>query len=280
MSFSEKADYRGPFDNFGVPLLNYHGKIGLQYNPIAVAQYGLARYNRYRHNGDDADRKAFLAQADWLVLNLQENSKGIPVWNHNFDYEYFQPLKSPWYSGLAQGQGVSLLVRAYELSGDTRYREAAHQAFRSLRLTTREGGVVAVDDDGSTWIEEYVVTPSSHILNGFLWALWGVWDYSLATGDEMASRLWARGVDTLKKNLHRFDTGYWSLYDLSRPGPMRMLASPFYHRLHIVQLRVTARMTELGMFSDYADRWERYTRSRVNRYRARSYKALFKLRYY
>jgi len=41
MLFAEKADYQGHYDATGVPQLDYHGKIGLQYNPIAIAQYGL-----------------------------------------------------------------------------------------------------------------------------------------------------------------------------------------------------------------------------------------------
>ena len=31
----------------GIPLLNYHGIIGKQYNPIAIAQYGLGNLNFY-----------------------------------------------------------------------------------------------------------------------------------------------------------------------------------------------------------------------------------------
>src|SRR3989338_199003 len=46
--FSQKADYPGPYDSQGVPLLDYRGKIGRQYNPIAIAQYGLGNYNLYR----------------------------------------------------------------------------------------------------------------------------------------------------------------------------------------------------------------------------------------
>ena len=46
--FSQKADYPGPYDSEGVPLLDYRGKIGRQYNPIAIAQYGLGNYNLYR----------------------------------------------------------------------------------------------------------------------------------------------------------------------------------------------------------------------------------------
>ncbi len=44
MTFAEKAQYAGPHDDGGVPLLNYHGQIGVQYNPIAVAQWGLGNF--------------------------------------------------------------------------------------------------------------------------------------------------------------------------------------------------------------------------------------------
>jgi hypothetical protein len=59
-----------------------------------------------------------------------------------------------------------------------------------------------------------------------------------------------------------------------------MLASPFYHRLHIVQLRIMQRLTGYEEFGRYADRWENYSRSRAKRTRALCYKSAFKLCYY
>ncbi len=47
MPFTRKADYPGDYDSHGIPMLNYHGTVGLQYNPIAIAQYGLGNYNEY-----------------------------------------------------------------------------------------------------------------------------------------------------------------------------------------------------------------------------------------
>ena len=51
MRFDGKAAYQGPFDGAGVPLLDYRGDIGRQHNPIAIAQYGLARFNRWSDDG-------------------------------------------------------------------------------------------------------------------------------------------------------------------------------------------------------------------------------------
>ena len=73
-----------------------------------------------------------------------------------------------------------------------------------------------------------------------MWALWGVFDYWLARGDASAKKIFDRGVETLIRNLARFDTGYWSLYEQSGTR-LKMLASPFYHQLHIVQLRVMSK---------------------------------------
>ncbi len=181
MLFSEKADYSGPFDASGIPQLDYHGRIGVQYNPIAIAQYGLGNYNLWRQHGDPARRGKFFRTADWLCEHLEANSSGLAVWAHHFNWEYRDTLQKPWYSGLAQGQGVSVLVRAHEKSGNSLYLDAAQRAFLSFQRPISEGGVAFTDESGDLWFEEYIVSPPTHILNGFMWALWGVHDYFLAT---------------------------------------------------------------------------------------------------
>jgi len=279
MRFAEKADYRGAYDSAGIPQLDYHGKIGLQYNPIAIAQYGLGNYNLFRRSADPDRRRKFFLPADWLCSHLEKNAHGLAVWNHHFDWDYRDTLKAPWYSGLAQGQGISVLVRAHKESGEARYLEAARCALASFYRSVDEGGVAYTDDRGDLWFEEYIVSPPTHILNGFIWASWGVYDYFLATGDSAARELFSRAVRTMLNNLDRYDLGFWSLYEQSGTR-LPMVASPFYHQLHIVQLRVMHRLTGEAEFARVADRWESYSRSRVNRARALSYKAAFKLGYY
>jgi len=279
MLLAEKADYQGAYDSLGIPLLDYHGKIGLQYNPIAIAQYGLGNYNLFRHKADPDRRRKFFLSADWLCSHLEKNAHGLAVWNHRFDWEYRDTLKAPWYSGLAQGQGISVLVRAYRESGDARYLEAAQCALASFYRPVDQGGVSFTDDRGELWFEEYIVLPPTHILNGFIWASWGIYDYFLATGDTSARELFSRAERTLLNNLDCYDLGFWSLYELSGTR-LPMVASGFYHRLHVVQLRVMHRLTGEGEFARVADLWESYACSRSNRARALCYKAAFKLGYY
>jgi heparosan-N-sulfate-glucuronate 5-epimerase len=106
-----------------------------------------------------------------------------------------------------------------------------------------------------------------------------VYDYFLATNDRSAQKLFTGAVQTLLYNLDRYDLGFWSLYELSGTR-LPMVASPFYHQLHIVQLRVMHRLTREDTFARVADRWEGYSRSPSKRTRALCYKTVFKLCYY
>ena len=82
MTFAQKADYAGSFDESAVPLLDYRGQIGVQYNPIAIAQWGLANYNRFCETKDESRRKKTLMAADWLLANLEQISPFffMPSW--------------------------------------------------------------------------------------------------------------------------------------------------------------------------------------------------------
>ncbi|HEX6803134.1 MAG TPA: D-glucuronyl C5-epimerase family protein [Terriglobales bacterium] len=279
MGFQEKAHYPGPHDRDGIPMLDYRGKIGKQYNPIAVAQWGLGNFNSFQRSGNLHSRLNFLLAGDWLCRHLQPNRHGIHVWHHHFDWEYRETLRAPWYSGLAQGQGISMLVRAYLDTGNKKYLSAAELAFQSFLVELPAGGVCHTDNDGNIWIEEYIVSRPTHILNGFIWAAWGIYDYFLATGSKQAVSLFADCVRTLCRNLKRYDLGFWSRYELSNTF-LPMIASRFYHRLHITQLRIMHQITREPGFAEYAGRWEAYTRSRAKRTRALWQKGAFKLCYY
>jgi hypothetical protein len=91
--------------------------------------------------------------------------------------------------------------------------------------------------------------------------------------------LFAAAVKTLDANLDRYDLGFWSRYELSGTL-LPMIASRFYHRLHVTQLRVMHRITSEKTFDMYAKRWESFAQSRSKRSRALFYKGAFKLCYY
>ena len=97
MTFAAKANYSGCHDRDGIPLLDYRGRIGLQYNPISIAQWGLGNYNLFRRERREEHREKFLRASRWLCAHLEPNPAGVWVWNHYFDWEYRTPLRWPWY---------------------------------------------------------------------------------------------------------------------------------------------------------------------------------------
>ena len=277
--FFHKADYEAHRDAAGVPLLDYRGHVGRQYNPIAIAQWGLGNFNLYRRTGRAERKDRYLLAADWLVSNLRPNAQGVAVWQHPFDWEYRQVLKAGWYSALAQGQGVSLLCRAHRDTGRDVYLEAAQAAFRSLTLDVKDGGVRIAEGPDGAWLEEAPVDPPTHILNGFVWALWGVRDYAVVSNESKAWSLLGACARTLERRLPEFDCGFWSLYEQSGTR-LPMLASPFYHLLHISQLMITSRLLDLTGLTRWSGRWQAYASSRWCRARALVQKSLFKMIHY
>lgn len=170
--------------------------------------------------------------------------------------------REPWYSALAQGQAASVFVRAWRQTGDETY---ADSALRSIAPLLRPGPTdILVETPAGPILEEYgsAETPG-HILNGWIFALWGVRDVSLALGDAGAAALTEASTACLASTLPRYDTGWWSRYSLY-PHAVPDLAKPFYHRLHVTQLEILHALTAVPVFRDTAVRWRSFdTRPRV-----------------
>lgn len=279
MQFSNKANYTGFLDAKGIPLLNYQGNIGKQYNPIAIAQWGLGNYNLWKKYKEGKNFKTFLLSADWLESALESNAKGYKVWMHNFDFEYRDTLKNPWYSGLAQGQGLSVLIRAYKETGNIKYKNAAKDVYLSLNTEIKNGGVCFQDANRNMWIEEYIVDPPTHILNGFIWSLWGIYDFALCFNDQSAMKVFNNFSKTISSNLNTYDLKYWSKYEHSGTI-VPMIASLFYHKLHITQLQIMYDLTNDKVYSYFYKKWQEYLNKTHFRLISKIHKLIFKVFYY
>lgn len=215
IDFRDVAEnWDGPFDERGIPLRDYGNDFGIQYQPVGIAHYALGNWDLWLETQDNQYKVKFLKMADWFCENLV--SKGdFGVWEYKFDYPRFQ-LKAPWPSAMSQGEGISILVRAYQLTEDERYLECAQGALGSFKASLEEGGVRYRDERGFIWYEEYpsLVKPP-HVLNGFIFALFGLYDFYKITGSKEALSLFNEGIETLKANLGQWDLGIWSRYDLT-----------------------------------------------------------------
>ena len=69
MSFHRKAEYQGSYDKKGIPQLNYQGDIGIQYNPIAIAQWSLGNYNLWKkNNSQDCYKKFIKVRIGYIII--------------------------------------------------------------------------------------------------------------------------------------------------------------------------------------------------------------------
>ena len=240
-------------DGDGIVMVRYDNS--LEYNPVTIAQYALAYHADFVKNGDPVSKATLIQYCDWLVRH--QGADGL--WRYDFE---FAGMARGWYSALAEGQAISALARCYQVGGSVTYRRASDLALSTFTRPIADGGVVD-REAGYDYYEEYLPPYSRHTLNGFIYAVIGLGEYTAVFGGDTSVRLYLAGIETLHSNIGRWDSGVWSTYNLSPrvvhgerwPGTA---ASPYYHGLHVKQLRELFQLTGDSVFADTADRWAGY----------------------
>ncbi len=274
LDFSRDADYAGPFDAHAVPLVDYGGLIGRRYNPWAVGHYALASFQRYLQTGDAKYYFQFLKCHDWFLECAEYREDGSIVWS--YDFSLVGDCVQRWISSLAQSYAVSVFLRMFLFTKNERCLEIAAKAFLPFTLPVTVGGVQTMDDEGNIFFEEDGLLLIPRILNGFIFALFGIYEFALFS--EHAWDLWHKGLDTLRKYLPLYDTGFFSLYNLpSSEDKLRNVASSFYHLVHVRQLQVLYSLTGDSVFGEYAHRWAAFLKNARCRAQAYFCKMIFKL---
>jgi hypothetical protein len=250
-------------DDGGVVLKDYGGSLGRQYQPTTIAQAAIAYYDHWLTDTDPAeaaaDKAVFLTQTDWLIAHQTPDGR----WLFNF---HWGNQVVPWWSAMTEGLGMSALLRAYALTGNPAARTAIERARSTFERDLEHQGVEATVSFGShdyVVYQEYLKGYEANVLNGWIFALAGLYEASTYLSDPQAAHdLWDpdRGIAAVRALLPSYDTGDWSRYDMVNPGPLAHgdLDSNDYHSLVISQLRYLGTITGDTFFSDYAKRFETY----------------------
>ena len=205
----------------------------------------------------------------------------------------YKTLKPGWISAMGQGQAMSLMVRAYFSFGRSGYVKALSQALKPFTVTSEDGGVKAIFMNKYVWYEEYPTTPSSFVLNGFIFSLFGLYDYKALLEDKfklnttipvpdaikqefqvlgvdlekdykLVSQLLDEGITSLKAMLPLYDGGSRTFYDL-RHFMLKMppnIARWDYHLVHVNQLSLLNSMSIDPIFERYYKYWLGYMKGK------------------
>lgn len=254
----ENAAYAfSTFDNDGIIVTNYkYNDLGPQYNPVSIIQYALANYNSYVETQNKENFDTFLKHCKWLMNNFVDKGKW-GVWYYNFDFRTpgYNCLR-PWVSAMAQGQGISALIRLDSLTTNQNSLEIAKKALATYSISMLEGGVLRQEENGLRWYEEFPCAKMGTVLNGFIFALIGAKEWHDYTGDIDGLEKFNVGIETLKQNIEKFELALplmkWTRYD----NKFIVHSGDSYHDLHIKQLKMLHELTGDPVLYNYYEKWK------------------------
>lgn len=266
---THKTVWDGPVDDtYGIPVIKSNSGALITF-PITAFQKAVGHWDCWLESGrrDTAHSEAFANIVRWALDNQDVNG-GWTTWSHLYPDTTFP------YSAMSQGEGLSVLTRAYTES-PTENLKAAIERAESLILTDLESGGVCWRDSAGLVLEEKPFAEPGSILNGWVYSLFGLYDLAILFPSEERKANLASTVNALATRLERYDTGYWSSYDL-----LGNLASPFYHDVHVAQLEILDSVfgKQFPVFGAVKNRWRNWSHSRLHRTRATLAKGYQKLR--
>ena len=238
-------------DAAGIPMQLVDGK--LVYKPAGLAQLGLAYVEAYRRTADPMH----LAWATTIALKLDSLAVAVGSGRYlpyrmtfSIHADPRNLMRDPWFSGMAQGLELSLLVRLAEVTGDTTYLTLAGPYWASIRhLRATSGPWVSWVSGHYLWIEEYPQTDPEHTLNGFMFATFGVYDYWRVTQSPEVLHYLRGALTTLRVYAPKYrNPGGPADYCLKHGKPQ-----PKYHGVVTWQLREMALISGDSSFARLAD---------------------------
>lgn len=257
----------------GIIILPYDNPIGNQINPEAAFQYALGLHDAYRITSDSTYLNQFWHYVHYF-LNRQTKDG---LWTYGFNWF---GSKAPWYSALAQTRGASVMLRAWMLSHDARFFDAANNALTSCNLSTEHGGLLhPFKSQDVMYFEEYPQTPTA-VMNGFMSSLICIWELSFWLKEQWINKLWQNGIQSLEKMLPHYNIGWWTLYDLNDQSSILNVNSPRYHLLEIHYLQILHVLSKSQIILDELTKRQQQYQHVIFKYRAILTKLLRKLLYH
>jgi len=216
--------------------------------PVGCCHAAFGFHRKYLDHGNSFYLQGFLNNTNWLMEHMNDEN----YLEYDFDWLHADSVfvEQGWISGMAQGEALAVFCMAYDLTGDVSFKNAADDIFSTLVTNTSNYWCVYVDENFYYWLEEFPNDDYCHILNGFLFAMWGLWDYYVITRDELALNLLEASIKSIIDNFEIWDC---EGVDGSRYCTHRTNPDPTYHPIHLDQLTKYADYFEINEFCGIVD---------------------------
>ena len=186
------------------------------------------------------------------MLRVSSRRAGFRAWEYWFPFGGGYP---PWASGMATATGMQALARGATFFGEPRFMTAASQALPIFLKPPGVGVRVRSASGRGYHYLLYSFAPGLRVLNAFLQAVTGLYDYWKLSDDERAETLFRKGDRAARRETPRYDTGSWSYYAL----PNKNLSTMDYHVLVTGFLENLCERLEARVYCRTARRFARYT---------------------
>jgi hypothetical protein len=258
------------FDEKGVPLIHSYIDVedqkGYYYYPITIGQYALAVFHSWLDSNDESKKEHFLRIADWFYNSrIEDDELGVYWLTETPKPEY--KISSPWKSAFAQSRGLSIMMRAWQLTGDNKFLDASKKALKTFTKDISQGGVAVNITEKNAFYEEYVAEKPTRVLDGHIFSLWGLYDFIRAIDKEkeqdsylLAKELFDKGIEGLINSLPKYDMNFWVLFNRCELShyPKKDPCTIGYLRLIVKQMEVLYNITNREELKDFYTKFSKY----------------------
>ncbi|GGK27048.1 hypothetical protein GCM10010124_19640 [Pilimelia terevasa] len=185
-------------------------------DPLSAARCGQIMWNNYRLTGTQTWLDQAVTQAEWLVARHRRHGDA-----------WFHPRGAAGtYSGVVQGEALTLFARLAGTTAQPRWRTAAEATFAALLAPPQPGRPATSRVVGRRlWLDSS--TDPAAALAGHLEALTGAYELWRVTADPRALRLLRAGLATVRGHVAG-----------ALPGTSAALAPHLLHLAHLTGLDV------------------------------------------
>jgi hypothetical protein len=240
LDVTPKSRYPGRFE-LGVPIYKLNGKYDIFFH-ITSFNYGLGLIENYLQTGEG------LEDIETLMISMSNAQSSDGSWYYRIPKDSGHLLSLVNVSGMTQALGISFFIRCSRLGLISR-ADCLLIVSKAMGVMTSSAvsTIVEVDSKSYVVIEEFYSSGSCE-LNGFVFALFALYDYGNFTND---FKLFDNYLISFKGILKKYNFFFWSYYNLNRK-----ISSRFYHELHINMLKVLSDITGDIYIENYRRRWE------------------------